>query len=138
MFAANDMTLPPVSTVPSVNVASLAPEEPSAGSVPGYCVVLVTAASEAEATTIAQALVQQKLAACVSLTPITSIYTWQNQLHQEPEWQLLIKTQLEYYPALEQIVQQLHSYEVPEIIALPIVAGSPSYLQWIAAQVSGS
>lgn len=101
-----------------------------------YCVVLVTTGSEAEAVTLAQTLVQQKLAACVSFTPITSIYTWQNQVHQSSEWQLLIKTQQALYPALEQLIQQIHSYEVPEIIALPIVAGAPNYLQWLGEQVS--
>jgi periplasmic divalent cation tolerance protein len=99
-------------------------------------VVLVTASSQAEAERIAQALVQQKLAACVSITPITSIYTWQGQIHQEPEWQLLIKTQQDRYPALEQLVQSLHSYEVPELIALPIVAGATNYLQWLGEQVA--
>jgi periplasmic divalent cation tolerance protein len=105
--------------------------------VPGvYCVVLVTTGSEAEAVTLAQTLVQQKLAACVSFAPITSVYTWQNQAHQSSEWQLLIKTKQELYPALEQLIQQIHSYEVPEIIALPIVVGAPNYLQWLGEQVS--
>jgi periplasmic divalent cation tolerance protein len=101
-----------------------------------YCVVLVTTGSEAEAVTLAQALVQQKLAACVSFAPITSVYTWQNQVHQASEWQLLIKTKQELYPALEQLIQQIHSYEVPEIIALPIVVGASNYLQWLGEQIS--
>jgi periplasmic divalent cation tolerance protein len=104
-------------------------------SISKYCVVLVAASSQAEAERIAQALVQQNLAACVSITPITSIYTWQGQVHQDPEWQLLIKTQQDCYPALEQLVQRLHSYEVPELIALPIVAGATNYLQWLGEQV---
>lgn len=99
------------------------------------CIVLVTAASETEAIAIAQALVTEKLAACVSLSPITSVYTWQDQLHQEAEWQLIIKTQMSRFAALQTRVQALHSYDVPEIIAVPIQAGSESYLQWIAKMV---
>jgi periplasmic divalent cation tolerance protein len=100
----------------------------------GFGVVLVTASSQAEAQAIARALVEEKLAACVSLTAIESIYTWQGQLHQEPEWQLVIKTDLANYKALEARIQQLHSYDVPEIIAIPIVAGSQPYLVWISEQ----
>ncbi|HEY9860897.1 MAG TPA: divalent-cation tolerance protein CutA [Candidatus Obscuribacterales bacterium] len=100
-----------------------------------YGVVLVTASSQAEAEAIAEALITSKLAACVSFTPIRSVYTWQGQIHKDQEWQLLIKTDLVQFEALVAKVQAVHSYEVPEIIALPIVAGSPSYLQWIGEQV---
>lgn len=103
----------------------------------GYGVVLVTAASQKEAEAIAIALVQSQLAACVSLVPIHSIYTWQGELHQEQEWQLLIKTDLAQFPTLETKIRELHSYEVPEIVALPLVAGSQPYLQWISDQVKG-
>lgn len=101
----------------------------------GYGVVLVTTASRAEAEAIATSLVQSQLAACVSLLPIHSIYTWQGKLHQEQEWQLLIKTDLTQFQALATKIRELHSYEVPEIIALPLVAGSQPYLQWISEQV---
>lgn len=103
----------------------------------GYGVVLVTAPSRQEAEAIASTLVKSQLAACVSIVPIQSIYTWQGELHQEEEWQLLIKTDLAQFPTLETKIRELHSYEVPEIIALPIVAGSQSYLQWISKQVKG-
>lgn len=103
----------------------------------GYGVVLVTAGSRAEAEAIATALVNSQLAACVSLVPIHSVYTWQGVLHQEEEWQLLIKTDLAQFQTLETKIRELHSYEVPEIIALPIVAGSQPYLQWISEQVKG-
>ena len=103
----------------------------------GYGVVLVTAGSRAEAEAIATALVNSQLAACVSLVPIHSVYTWQGVLHQEEEWQLLIKTDLAQFQTLESKIRELHSYEVPEIIALPIVAGSQPYLQWISEQVKG-
>jgi periplasmic divalent cation tolerance protein len=101
-----------------------------------YGVVLVAASSQAEAETIAQALVASQLAACVSMTPIRSIYTWQGQVHQDEEWQLVIKTCLDHFSELEAKVQELHSYEVPELIALPILRGSPAYLQWIGEQVT--
>ncbi|HIK16162.1 MAG TPA: divalent-cation tolerance protein CutA [Leptolyngbyaceae cyanobacterium M33_DOE_097] len=100
-----------------------------------YGVVLVTASSEAEANAIAQSLVESHLAACVSLFPIQSIYTWQGKVEQAQEWQLLIKTDLTRFAELEAAVRSLHSYEVPEIIALPISHGSTDYLQWIGAQV---
>jgi periplasmic divalent cation tolerance protein len=100
-----------------------------------YGVVLVTAGSVAEAQHIASALVEEKLAACVNLMPIESVYTWQGTVHQEAEYQLLIKTALTQFEALEARIRQLHSYEVPEIIMLPILAGSLPYLNWIEEQV---
>lgn len=100
-----------------------------------YGVILVTTASKGEGEAIASALITQKLAACVSLTPIHSLYTWQGQVHSDEEWQLMIKTDLAQFEAVSAQIQALHSYEVPEIIALPIMAGSESYLNWIAQQV---
>ena len=100
-----------------------------------YCLVLVSASSKREATAIAQALVQSKLAACVSFVPITSVYRWQDQIQTEPEWQLVIKTTLDCFDALQQRVVELHSYEVPEILAIPLLAGSALYLSWMGANV---
>lgn len=104
---------------------------------PQYAIVLVTASSQAEANAIAQALVEAKLAACVSFTPIHSIYTWQGKTESAEEWQLVIKTELSQFPALETKIRQLHSYEVPEIVAIPLVAGSEPYLRWITHQTRG-
>lgn len=101
-----------------------------------YGVVMVTTSSRAEAETIAQNLVESKLAACVSFMPINSIYTWQGKLHKEEEWQLSIKTDLAKFESLEAKIRELHSYQVPEIIALPLVAGSAPYLAWISEQVN--
>jgi periplasmic divalent cation tolerance protein len=95
-------------------------------------IVMVTTASESEAATIARALVESNLAAGVNFTPIKSIYRWQGQIYNEPEYQLLIQSQLSKFPALEAKVKSLHSYQVPEIIAIPIVAGHQPYLDWIA------
>jgi len=100
-----------------------------------YGVVLVTASSQEEGEAIASALVELKLAACVSLVPIHSIYTWQGKVNVEQEWQLTIKTDLSQFSVLSEKIKELHSYQVPEIIALPIVAGSQSYLDWIGENV---
>ncbi|MBE9140430.1 divalent-cation tolerance protein CutA [Nodosilinea sp. LEGE 07088] len=100
-------------------------------------VVLVTAGSEAEANTIASFLVEQRLAACVSVFPLWSIYRWQGKIEHEPEWQLIIKTDLRQFETLSQTIRQHHSYDLPEIIALPIAAGLPDYLSWLQAQVKG-
>ena len=102
----------------------------------GYGVVLVTASSKTEAEAIAQTLIQANLAACVNIMPIHSLYTWQGKVQQEEEWQLFIKTNLSHFSALEAKVKQVHSYDVPEIIALPILTGSQPYLQWIAEQTN--
>ncbi|NBD16230.1 MAG: divalent cation tolerance protein CutA [Cyanobacteria bacterium] len=101
-----------------------------------YGVVLVTAESEAQARAIASAIVKEKYGACVSLMPVHSVYTWENEVHSDPEWQLIIKTDLNYYSQLETRIRELHSYDVPEIIALPIQAGLTAYLQWIGESVS--
>jgi periplasmic divalent cation tolerance protein len=101
-----------------------------------YGVILVTVPTRPQGEAIATALIQAKLAACVSLLPVHSIYTWQGQINSEDEWQLLIKSELTQFTQLEATIRALHPYEVPEIIALPIVAGSLPYLQWISAQVN--
>jgi periplasmic divalent cation tolerance protein len=100
-----------------------------------YGVVLVTASSQKEAETIASSLIESQMAACISLLPINSIYTWQGKIHSASEWQLIIKTDLSLFAQLEQKIRELHSYEVPEIIALPILVGSQPYLQWIYSNV---
>lgn len=100
-----------------------------------YVIVLVTASSQQEAEAIAQALVAAKMAACVSLMPVHSIYTWQEQMHSQQEWQLVIKTHLSQFFQLEKKIRELHAYEIPEIIALPIIAGSQPYLQWISDNI---
>lgn len=101
-----------------------------------YIVVMVTAASEDEAVAIANHLVYHHLAACVSLFPISSTYIWDNQICQEQEWQLIIKTQQQQFSPLETAVRELHSYAIPEVIAVPVIAGSLPYLNWISTQVN--
>jgi periplasmic divalent cation tolerance protein len=95
-------------------------------------VVLVTCGSEEEGLKIAHALVEERLAACVNLvSPIRSIYRWEGKIWDEKEWLLIIKTQTVRVEDLEKRVKSLHSYSVPEIIALPIEKGSSSYLNWV-------
>ncbi|MDZ8053098.1 MAG: divalent-cation tolerance protein CutA [Aulosira sp. ZfuVER01] len=103
----------------------------------GYGVVLTTAGNIQEAKAIANALVEAKLAACVSMFPIHSVYTWEGEINAEDEWQLLIKTDLVQFPTVEAKIREMHSYVVPEVIALPILTGSQPYLHWISEQVKG-
>jgi periplasmic divalent cation tolerance protein len=100
-------------------------------------VVLVTCGSAKEARKIARALVEGKLAACVSMVPsaVESIYRWKGQVESAKEFLLVIKTVRKRFAAVQAEVRRLHSYEVPEIIALPIVNGSRDYLFWIAESV---
>lgn len=95
-------------------------------------VVLVTCGSEEEAAKIASSLVEERLAACANIIPsIRSIYRWEGKVWDEREWMLIVKTQKEKFEELEKRVKSLHSYSVPEIIALPIVQGSTAYLRWL-------
>jgi periplasmic divalent cation tolerance protein len=89
----------------------------------------------AAAETLARMLVEQRLAACVNiLAPCASVYRWQGQLETASEVPLLIKTTRDRYAALEAAVRACHPYTLPELIALPISAGLPDYLSWIAAE----
>jgi periplasmic divalent cation tolerance protein len=103
-----------------------------------FGIVYVTASSQAEAEMIADALVSGGLAACVSIFPIQSVYIWQQEICRESEWQLLIKTRRDQYPALEAKVKTLHSFTTPEIIFVPIATGCPAYLEWMHTQTSSS
>ena len=95
-------------------------------------VVLVTCGSEEEALKIANALVEEHLAACANvISPIRSIYRWEGKIWDEKEWLLIIKTQKQRFGELEKRVKSLHSYSVPEIVSLPVLEGSPSYLNWL-------
>jgi len=101
--------------------------------VPDHMVVFVTCGSEDEALKIARALVEEKLAACANMiSPLRSIYRWEGKICDEKEWLLLIKTRQSRFEDLAKRVKALHSYSVPEIIALPITEGSPAYLNWIS------
>ena len=101
-----------------------------------HVVVFMTASSPEEAEGVAKALVRARLVACCNIVPqIRSIYWWQGEVHDEPEVMIIAKTRAEAMPALIAQVRAVHSYEVPEIIALPIEAGNDAYLSWIDANV---
>ena len=102
-------------------------------------VVLMTAASSEEATRIAEMLVSRRLAACVQILPeIRSIYVWKGEVQRDGEVMLLAKTTRVNFETLEHEVRAVHSYETPEIIALPIIAGSESYLDWLCTSCEAS
>ena len=95
-------------------------------------VIFVTTSSSAEAVTIGRALVKEKLAACANfVSRVRSIYRWQGKICDEPEVLMVLKTRSGNIQKIIRRVQSLHSYSVPEIIALPILAGSKEYLRWI-------
>ena len=96
--------------------------------------VLVTAPSAEKAGEIARALVEERLAACGNVVPgLRSIYRWEGRVQDDAEALLLLKTTRRRLPALRARVLALHPYEVPEVLALPVEAGHPPYLEWIAA-----
>jgi periplasmic divalent cation tolerance protein len=98
--------------------------------------VLMTAGSREEAARLADIVVVARLAACVQILPeVESVYHWQGNVERAPEVLLLAKTTQANFAALEVAVRSLHSYETPEIIALPIVAASAPYLEWLTANV---
>lgn len=103
----------------------------------GKVVVFVTASSEEEAQKIASLLLEKRKAACVSVVPrVSSRFWWQGKLDSAQESLLIIKTRAALVPELTDIVKKAHSYTVPEIVALPIVAGNQDYLDWVDQETS--
>lgn len=99
-------------------------------------IVLTTVGAGAEAETLARTLVDERLAACVNvLPPMTSVYRWQGAVEQATEHQLVIKTDASRVAALEARLRQLHTYEVPEFLVLPVSGGADAYLAWLRAAV---
>ena len=99
----------------------------------GKVVVLVTCANAREAGRIARTLVEERLAACVNIpsATIVSVYRWKGKVERAREVLLIVKTSTHHFAELERRVRQMHSYQTPEIIALPVAAGSRSYLAWL-------
>ncbi len=99
-------------------------------------VVLVTTPSEGLALEIGRTLVDERLAACVSVVPgLTSIYQWEGRREETAEALLLIKTRPEGYAALQRRVLELHPYSVPEVLGLPVAEGAPAYVQWVRESI---
>ena len=103
---------------------------------PATIVAFCTCCSVEEARRIARNLTETRLAACVNIIPgIESIYRWKDSVETANEWLLIIKTSVELFPAVESRIREIHSYEVPEVVALPITDGSEPYLAWLHAQL---
>ena len=101
-----------------------------------FLVVYITASGE-NATDLASALVREKLAACVNRIPgVESTYTWEGKVERDTEDLLIVKTHAGLFERLKERVQALHAYDVPEIIAVPVVEGSESYLEWMGISLS--
>ena len=102
-----------------------------------YIQVFTTVEKREDAERIASTVVQHRVAACAQIVgPIHSIYWWKGIMEKAEEWLCVMKTRQDLFPALEKAIKSAHPYEVPEIVALPIVAGSKSYLDWIGEETT--
>jgi periplasmic divalent cation tolerance protein len=102
-----------------------------------YCAVLTTTATAEEAESLARGIVEARLGACVQIQAIQSIYRWQGALCNESEFRLSVKTRRAQFAALARFIREHHSYDTPEIVQIPITAGSAAYLQWIDDDTQG-
>lgn len=99
-------------------------------------VVLSTCGSAREAQRIAKTLLEERVAACVNVLPrIRSFYRWKGKIENSPEWLMVIKSSREHFDGLRTALEKLHSYEVPEIIALPVIEGATNYLNWLEGEL---
>ena len=96
-----------------------------------YCSIYITTGNEDEARRIGRTLIEERLAACVNILPIRSIYRWEENIEEEGEVAMFVKTRVEFADQVIKRVKELHSYEVPCIVTLPIAKGNPDYLKWI-------
>ncbi len=102
-----------------------------------YIQVTTTTDKREDAEQIAFALVEKKIAACAQIVgPITSIYRWKGNIEKAEEWLCVIKSRKDLYEDIEKTIKAVHSYEVPEIIAVPVVAGSEDYLEWLRGDLA--
>ena len=102
-----------------------------------FCFIYSTFPNKDAALEAARLLIDRKLAACVNILPgARSIYHWQGKLEDAPEWVLLIKSRRDLFPKLREAIAHVHSYEVPEVIALPVVDGSEAYLAWLDRELT--
>ena len=100
-----------------------------------FIIVFITAPNEKEAASISRTIVEERLVACVNIIPsVRSIYRWQGRVEDEQEVLMMVKTKKSLFERLQERVKELHSYEVPEIIGLPLVEGSKEYLDWLGQE----
>ena len=103
----------------------------------GYIQAITTAPTRDDAETIARALVDQRLAACVQMIgPIISTYHWDGKVDTNQEWQCMIKSRRDLFEKIVETIRAMHPYKVPEILALPVVAADQPYLEWIEAETT--
>ena len=101
-----------------------------------YLLVLTTIGNEEEAARLGRSLVEKRLVACVNMVgPVRSVFSWKGKVEDESERLLLMKTRADRYSELERAIQELHPYDVPEVIAVPIERGSEAYLSWVDEHV---
>ena len=99
--------------------------------------VLSNCGSEEEARRVARALVEARVAACVNIVPgIQSVYHWQGAIQEDPEWMLVIKSTRPMFDSLAAELRKIHSYQVPEVLAIPVIAGDQNYLDWMDREIS--
>lgn len=97
-----------------------------------YIQVVITTSSREEAERIVAAVVEKRLVGCAQIVgPVTSTYWWQGKIERAEEWLCLMKSRSDLYPELEATIHSLHSYQVPEILAMPVTMGSAKYLKWL-------
>jgi periplasmic divalent cation tolerance protein len=100
-------------------------------------VVFSTCGSQDEAERLARRLLEARVAACVNvITQIRSLYWWQGQIEESGEWLLVVKTSRELFDQVRSVLETAHSYELPEVLALPVIDGSPNYLAWIDGELT--
>jgi periplasmic divalent cation tolerance protein len=101
-----------------------------------YIQVTTTVANRSDAERIARELIDRRLAACVQISgPIESVYRWRGEVETTEEWRCTIKTRRDYFDRIERVIRSLHPYEVPEILAVDILAGNADYLEWLDAEL---
>ncbi|REE99432.1 divalent-cation tolerance protein CutA [Thermomonospora umbrina] len=104
-----------------------------------YVQVTTTTDARQEAATLAKSAVRERLAACAQLVgPIASTYWWEGEIESAEEWMVVFKTTADAFTELATLITELHSYDTPEIIATPVIAGSGDYLRWVSDQTTGS
>jgi periplasmic divalent cation tolerance protein len=102
-----------------------------------YIQVFTTTDTKENARQIAKRVVEKNLAACAQIIgPISSIFWWKNNINEEEEWLIIIKSRKDLYEELEHAIMKVHKYEIPEILAVPVLAGAKSYLEWLDGEVA--
>ncbi|MFC5719071.1 divalent-cation tolerance protein CutA [Streptomyces gamaensis] len=104
---------------------------------PDYAVVTTTTDAEDKAHALAGSAVTERLAACAQVYPIASVYRWEGKVEREREWRVDFKTRAELVDKLAAFISAHHDYDEPEVIAVPVIGGSPGYLNWLTSETNG-